>query len=350
MTATGGGADDAATCAADQTDGPAGGAELAAVAVTAGEPPPQADAVLLAEPYDPQVQAQARLKLLDATLSATLDAGLRLRRVAQFIRETEPAVLACVFESAARGSIDGGWRQAWVALTHWILHARPRPRFPVGHWPVPDDELAPGGTHIAETIEAAVVLELPWSRLVLRDAFARIAPNEGRLLQLHPSVDKWSLGWRRERARMAETSYQAFLLLDSTPAVVQIIAENPKTLEPHAVQMASMRPQHPWALQALLLQPRWLGNDRVCEAVARNNSTPGWLVLLLAPLLPRKVQMALVHLAWIDRDVRAILGRWHGVEMVRVAQMAPGDAVHVAELPDMDADLAALMQKIADEI
>ncbi len=305
--------------------------------------------VVAAEPFDPHHAALEHLKQLDATLSATLDAGLRLRRVARCIRDTEPAVLACLFEAAARGRIDGGWRQVWVALAHWMLHARPRPRFPVGHWPVPDDELAPGGTHIAEVIEAAVELELPWTSLVLRDAFARIAPDEARLLQLHPSVDKWSLGWRRERARAAETSHQAFLLLDSTPAVVQILAENPKTLEPHAVQVASMRPQHPWALQALLLQPRWLGNDRGCEAVARNHSTPAWLGLLLAPLLPRKVQMALVHLAWIDRDARAILGRWHGVEMVRVAQMDPGQAVQVAETVDSEADLVALMQQIVEK-
>jgi len=304
---------------------------------------------LAAELIDPYGAAHDRLKALDDALTATLDSSLRLRRVARFVRETEPATLACLFETAARRSIEGGWRQVWVALAHWLLHARPRPRFPVGHWPVSDDELAPGGTHIAETIEAAVDLRLPWTSLVLRDAFARIAPDEARLLQLHPSVEKWSLGWRRERARAAETAHQAYLLLDSTPAVVQILAENPKTLEPHAVQIASMRPQHPWALQALLLQPRWLGNDRVCEAAARNTSTPAWLVLLLAPLLPRKVQMALVHLAWIDRDARAILGLWHNVAMVRMTQMDAGQALHVAELPEAEVDLVTLMQQIADD-
>ncbi|MSQ82034.1 MAG: hypothetical protein EXR77_03840 [Myxococcales bacterium] len=285
------------------------------------------------------------LRSLDAALSATLDPNLRMRKVARFICDTAPEQLAQVLEHSARDSVAGGWRQTWLALLHWMLHARPRPRFPVGHWPVPSDDLAPDGTHIAEIIEAAVALQLPFTSIVLRDAFARLAGNEAQLLQLHPSVEKWSLGLRRERARATATTHQNWLLLDSTPAVVQILAENPKTLEPHAVQIASMRPQHPWALQALLLQPRWLGNDKVCEAAARNSSTPTWLVLALAPLLPRKIQMALVHLHWIDRDARAILGQWHGVAMLRLSAHDPGQAFVV----DEDVDLEKFIQDFAPD-
>lgn len=302
-------------------------------------------AEVVAEELPPPPDPRALLAELDAALAATVDAHLRLRRVARFVREASPAEVAMAVEHAAKGCVEGGWRRLFVTFAHWLLHARPRPRFPVGHWPLPDDELAPAGSKIAEIIEYAVDKRLRYAWLLLRDAFARIAPDETRLLQLHPSVEKWPLGWRRERARGFDATQQQFLLLDTTPAVVQLLAENPRTLEPQAVQIASLRPQHPWALQSLLLQPRWLGNERVCEAVVRNNSAPSWLVLLLAPLLPRKTQMALVHLQWIDADVRMILGDWHGVLMTQIARLEPGAAVEIEQTDD----LTELMRQIAED-
>lgn len=268
-----------------------------------------------AEPAPPSLAEQAGRALLRLrrVIDATPDAALRLRRVAQQVRDTEPAVLAALLNEAARGSITGGWRGVYLGLAQWVLHARPRPKFPVGHWPLPDDELAPQGVHLALAVAASCQQANEFAHIILRDAFARTGPGDQILLTLHPSVEKWPLGVRRERARGTDKNALQILLLDTTPAVVQILAENPRVLEPQAVQIASLRSQHPWALQSLLMMPRWMGNERVVEAVLRNPSTPGWLVLLLAPLVARRIQMAVVHLPWLPQPVAKVLADWHDV-------------------------------------
>lgn len=245
-------------------------------------------------------------------LAAIPDPHLRLRRIARLVHSEPPEHLAWVLEAAGRGAVANDWRSLYVAMSHWILHARPRPRFPVGHWPVPADELAPPGVAVALAIGAARQHQLAFAELILREAFARITPRDEVLAPLHPSVDKLALGVRRERARGNDQNQLQFLLLDTTPAVVQILADNPRVTEPLAVQIASLRSQSPYALQALLMVPRWLGNERVVEAVARNPGAPSWLILLVAPLLNRRIQQALTHLEWLGRDVREVLAGWHG--------------------------------------
>ena len=56
--------------------------------------------------------------------------------------------------------------------------------------------------------------------------------------------------------------------------------------------------------------------------------------------------MALVHLQYIDRDVRSILGQWHGVQMVRIAALEPGQAFFVPPTSDPAAEMAALMAEL----
>ncbi len=275
---------------------------------------PDEAAEVPAQPSLAEQTAHALMRLRRA-IDATPDAALRLRRVAQQVRETEPAVLAALLTEAAQGSITRGWRSVYLALAQWVLHSRPRPKFPVGHWPLPDDELAPQGVHLALAVAACGPQNNAFALIVLRDAFARTGPSDGVLLNLHPSVEKWPLGVRRERARGIDKNILQLLLLDTTPAVVQILAENPRVLETHAVQIASLRSQHPWSLQSLLMVPRWMGNERVVEAVLRNPSAPAWLVLLLAPLVARRVQMAVVHLPWLAQPVAQELARWHGVTL-----------------------------------
>jgi hypothetical protein len=90
-----------------------------------------------------------------------------------------------------------------------------------------------------------------------------------------------------------------------------------------------MRPTHPWALQALLSVPRWLGNERVVEAAARNASAPGWLVLALAPLLPLRIRQALVHMNWLGTDVRDLLAQWQAIVPNQQRRDAEPQTVHV---------------------
>lgn len=276
----------------------------------AGDQPPEATdpAAAAADPPDVAVIARQWAR----TLTAIPDPHVRLRRVASLIDQRGPAELAQVLQAAAQGAVTSDWRSLHVALVHWVLHARPRPRFPVGHWPVPADELAPGGATVALAVVEAHQHSLAFAEMVLRGAFARPTPADQVLPQLHPSVDKLPLGVRRERARGTDHNQLQFLLLDNTPAVVQILADNPRVTEVLAVQIASLRSQTPYALQALVMVPRWLGNERVVEAVTRNPNAPPWLTLLLAPLLPRRTQLALTHLDWLDRPLREVLARWHG--------------------------------------
>lgn len=246
------------------------------------------------------------------TLMAMGDPHIRLRRIASLLQKEGPEVLAHVLQAAAQGSVTSDLRSLYVALAHWVLHARPRPRFPVGHWPVPADELAPPGAAVALAIAEARRSDFAFAEMVLRGAFAWPTPADQALPQLHPSVDKLALGVRRERARGTDQNQLQFLLLDTTPAVVQILADNPRVTEVLAVQIASLRSQTAYALQALVMVPRWLGNERVVEAVVRNPNAAPWLALLLAPLLPRRTQLAVTHLEWLDRSVREVLAHWHG--------------------------------------
>ncbi len=274
-----------------------------------GPPPgPEDEPLAQAVPADPAVLAGQWARIL----TAIPDPHVRLRRVASLVQQRGPEQLAQVLQAAAQGAVTSDWRSLHVALAHWVLHARPRPRFPVGHWPVPADELAPPGATVALAISEARLHGLAFAELVLRGAFARPSPADQVLPQLHPSVDKLPLGVRRERARGTDQTQLQFLLLDNTPAVVQILADNPRVTEGLAVQIASLRSQTAYALQAVVMVPRWLGNERVVEAVARNPGAPPWLTLLLAPLLPRRTQLALTHLEWLDRPLRDVLADWHG--------------------------------------
>ncbi len=265
-----------------------------------------------AESFDFEGSCAPVAALWSRMLSAIPDPHVRLRRIARLVQSEPPEHLAWVLEAAARGAVTNDWRALYVGMSHWILHARPRPRFPVGHWPLPADELAPPGAVVALAIGEARQHRLRFAEFALREAFARVTPRDEQLAPLHPSVDKLALGVRRERARGTDQNQLQFLLLDTTPAVVQILADNPRVTEPLAVQIASLRSQNPYALQALLMVPRWLGNERVVEAVARNPGAPAWLILLVAPLLSRRLQQALVHVEWLTRDVRELLSDWHG--------------------------------------
>ena len=291
----------------------------------------------VAEPGQAESARTGSTLWLARQLLALPETGLRVRRLAGLLRDGEPAEVLPQLEAAVRRGLiqthlpygSPGARELHLALVTWLLLARPRPQFPVGTWPQADDGLTLSVFRVATLLREAKVLDLPYLSLLLREGFRIPAATEDRLLQLHPSVDKLPLGTRRERARLTDRNQLQFLLLDSTPAVVQLLAENPRVVEAHAVQIASMRPTHPWALQALLSVPRWLGNERVVEAAARNTSAPGWLVLALAPLLPLRIRQALVHLTWLGAEVRDLLAQWQSIVPNQQRRDAEPQTVHV---------------------
>jgi hypothetical protein len=248
-------------------------------------------------------------------LAALPDAQMRLRRLARWLAEAEPDDATLILEQAAIGCHAGVlWRLVHLTFVHLLLHIRPKPALPGGPLPMPDRQWLLPDVRVAALIGAAHRQGLPFTARLLRDAFTIPPLAEGELLALHPSVEKIPLGTRRQRARQADRAWLGQLLLDTTPSVVVLLAENPRIVEAQALQIASLRPTHSHAVQALLMSLRWLTNDKVCEALLRNSSTPPWLVLALVPLASRKVQLSVVHLLWLDPSIRALLAQWLGVD------------------------------------
>jgi hypothetical protein len=247
-------------------------------------------------------------------IAALPDPQLRLRRLAEYLRETDAHEATLALHEAATGTRDGVLRELHLAFLHLVLHVKPRPTLPGGPLPLPDRAWLLGDLKVAGLVGAAIRQGLDFTHRLLRDAFTPPQPEDAVMLQVHPTLEDIPLGVRKERARGAHRERLAALLVDTTPSVVQILAENPRVLEPAAVQIASLRPQHPYALQALLMAPRWLSNVAVGEAAARNQAAPGWLVLGLAPLLPRKAQYSLAHMLWLDGGARAVLRRFVGLD------------------------------------
>ncbi len=246
-----------------------------------------------------------------AHMLATLrEPDVRLRWLAQWLREADPDDAVAALEEAAQSAALGNARELHLTFVYLLLHVRPRPDLPGGPLPPPDRRLVLPDLRVAQLIGAAHRRGLQWTSWLLRESFRPPLLSEGYLIPLHPSVEKIALGVRKERARVPDLEVLTPLLADSTPAVIQILAENPRVLEAHALLIATLRPTHPYALQALLLHQRWLTNVKVVEGVARSEAAPPWLVLALTPLLPRPVQLAIANLPRINQEVRELLARW----------------------------------------
>jgi hypothetical protein len=280
---------------------------------------------------------------------------MRLRRLARWLVEADAAEVVTQLEHTAAHTRDGPlYRQLYVTLAQLVLHIRPRPTLPGGPLPMPDRQWLLSDLRLAMLIGAATREACPFVARLLRDAFGPPNEADAQMLTLHPSVEKLPLGVRRERARLADREGLNLLTQDSTPAVVVLLADNPRVVETQALQIASLRPTHPYALQALLLSLRWLTNERVAEAVIRNHAAPGWLVQLLAPLVPRKVQLAVPHLVWLDLALRNLLAEWAGIAGERtVGQAGTGEAQgHLSWMVDpaeVDADAAEVAETAAAE-
>ena len=250
------------------------------------------------------------------TLTQLREPDVRLRWLATWLREGDPVEVVATLEESARHAAQGDARLLHLTFVHLMIILRPRPELPGGPLPPPDRRLVLPDMVVVRLIQAAMHAHLRWTTWLLRECFRRPTLHEGRLLQLHPTVEKVPLGVRKERARIPDPELVSALLVDTTPAVVQILGENARLSEAHALTIATLRPTHPYALQALLMNLKWLTNVRVVESLVRNDAAPGWLVLALAPLLPRLTQKALVNLPRIDMDVREILADWVEMEDV----------------------------------
>lgn len=278
-----------------------------------------------------------------ANLMASIaEPQMRLRRMAEFLSTGSPAVVVITLEKAALSTHVPAQRVLYTSLVHLLLTIRPRPALPAGPLPLEERALLPTEGHMDELVKVADQLRARFTHALLRQMWSPPDRYDHHLLPLHVTIDHISLGHRRQRARLADRERWKPLLVDTTPSVVQLLAANPRLREEEMVQMAAMRPNHPWALWAILLTFRWLANDRVREAVALNPSSRSWMVLALAPLLgPRKVEEAVRKIRLPVEVLQALLPLFDGAcaELVREA-IAKGPPhlgpliIHVEETVD----------------
>ena len=236
-------------------------------------------------------------------LATLADTDMRLARIADFVRDGDAAQVVISLERAAHGVHQGDERLLHAAVVHLLCHVRPRPDFPGGPITrVPDKHLL-GAVRAAELIAMARRLHARYVAVLLREAFTMPSALDSIVLKPHVTIEHLPLGTRRERARMAPPSVHRPLLIDTTPVVVQILAENPRLGEAQALQLAARRPTQQFALVAVLMTWRWLVRDRVREAVALNPSCPVWLALALAPLLTAQSLQQMVRNRDLDTEL-----------------------------------------------
>jgi hypothetical protein len=236
-------------------------------------------------------------------LAAIPDAEVRLVRFGAWAREAPALDVVDALQGAMTASPHPTVRTLQLTVVHWLAHIAPRPRFPAGVSTQVRGLRAPANERLAHLYVTADGVEALSLATLLRRAFRASTPDDARLLPLPLAIESISLGHRRARARRPDAARFEPLLLDSTPAVVHLLAQNPRLNETQILKTASNRPTHPQACVALLMTTRWLGRERAREAVARNPATPQWLVLALAPVLPPSALAHVVRSGRLERDI-----------------------------------------------
>ncbi len=260
-------------------------------------------------------------------ISSISEATVRQRRLGLFLKEVDPVVAASAVEESALSTSDPFQKQFYLTLAHLLLTIRPRPPLPAGPLPLEDLSLLPGDEQISGIIDAARQVHAPFCATLLEQLWAPNQKEDARLLPPHLSIEHLALGTRRERARSPRRAVLEPLLVETTPSVVQLLARNTRMREPDIIQMAAMRPNHPYALWALLLNHRWLASDAVREACCRNPVAKPWMILALAPLLGVHKLREVVKKVRLDNKLLSVMQPLYGGACERTIKeaMARGD-------------------------
>ncbi len=235
---------------------------------------------------EPVVDDDPRLRALALRVAALEDPDHRAGRLAELLRAMAPEVIAAAIDRAARRCHEPDQRLLYLSLVHVLQTVRPRPALTAGPVRGDAERQWPAGPEIALLIGAASRGGHGFAAALLRATLDDPGPYDGRPLPPHVSIEHLPLGTRRQQARGPRREELLRLLCDTDPAVVELLARNPRLRQDDLMQVATQRRTHPWALWALLLAPRWLANAAICAAVAHNPTCPEWLLLALAPLLP----------------------------------------------------------------
>ncbi|MEY3013235.1 MAG: hypothetical protein RIT45_1970 [Pseudomonadota bacterium] len=211
---------------------------------------------------------------------------MRAGRMASALRVEEPLAVAWMLERAATRTSEPGARTCYLAFLSMALAVRPRPRLPAGPLERDHERDWPHAREVAAITGAASREGVRYVPGLLRELFREPHPRESRVPPPHVTIEHMPLGVRRQRARRPEREQWRMLLVDVDPAVVELLALNPRLGNEDAIRLASNRNTHPWSLWSLLLAPRWRTRPDVLVAVANNPQCPLWLLLAIAPLLP----------------------------------------------------------------
>lgn len=232
---------------------------------------------------------------------------VRLRRLGVFLGEGDPVMIASAIEESALASTEPNQKVFYLTLAQLLLTIRPRPPLPAGPLPLEERSLLPDNVQVARIIGAAQKVHAPFCAALLKELWRPHEKRDARLLPPHLSIEHLALGVRRERARSPKRTVFAPLLVENTPSVVQLLANNTRLREPDLVALAAHRPQHPYALWSILLNHRWLSSDLVREACTRNPAAKQWLIFALAPLLGAAKLNEVVRKVRLEKDLLTVM-------------------------------------------
>ncbi|HAN30519.1 MAG TPA: hypothetical protein DCQ06_02880, partial [Myxococcales bacterium] len=246
-------------------------------------------------------------------------------------------------------------RLFFLGVAQLILESRPRPSLQAGPFVLEPRQNWPKPTRIAALIGAVVRGGHRFVATLLREAWSLPSKADERMLAPHISIEHLALGVRRERARAPERERWAALLVETHPSVVALLAANTRPREVDMVRLAAYRTQHPYALWAIALQPRWLASQRVMEAIVLNPACLNWMWLCLVPLTTHAVALRTVR---TRRASQELLASVHGIQgghlveeiMARARRSAEPTVAHVIEVDEsldgVTVDLQAAAQAI----
>jgi hypothetical protein len=94
-----------------------------------------------------------------------------------------------------------------------------------------------------------------------------------------------TLGERKSLARRPDRRLIDRITRDPSPAVIELLLNNPRLTEDDVVRMCARRPNSPEVLTLVFANPRWSSRPRVRRSLALNPATPEPLVAAVVPLL-----------------------------------------------------------------
>lgn len=111
------------------------------------------------------------------------------------------------------------------------------------------------------------------------------ADDEERRVPQYVPGRMLTLGERKSLARRPDRRFIDRITRDPSPAVIELLLNNPRLTEDDVVRMCARRPNTAEVLTLVFANPRWSSRPRVRRSLALNPATPEPLVAAVVPLL-----------------------------------------------------------------